>query len=169
MRYCSHRDQYPWRCVTPRQDKSAHPSRFESTAKESQRSARKVSVKSAGLSHHISVKTGVHLESMPVRKRLRQQYPALTILVSKLDSCQLYYPVFTTEQWPRNSSSLHTTPQKLVACTSLPLTEEEPEKSASLSFQCNHLQRPAQHCTVCANKLREFEPQRRSTLVSAEH
>ena len=54
-----------------------------------------------------------------------------------MDSCQLYYPILTAKQWPRNSSSLRSKPQKLAACsyTSLPLTEEEPEKSASLCFQ----------------------------------
>ena len=54
--------------------------------------------------------------------------------------------------WPRNSSSLHTKPQKLAACTSLPLTEEEPEKSANLCFQCNHSPRLAQHLHCLCTK-----------------
>jgi len=38
--------------------------------------------------------------------------------------------------------------QKLAACTGLPLTEEEPEKSANLCFHCNHFLRLAQHIAV---------------------
>ena len=50
--------------------------------------------------------------------------------------------------------------QKLAACTGLPLTEEEPEKSANLCFHCNHFLRLTQHIAVpvpCAEKnLQEF-------------
>ena len=83
MRYCSHRDQCPWRCVTARQDNwrtllcSSRPPRKANVAPGKCRSRVQVS-------HTILVvKTGVQLESMPVRKRLRQQYPALTMVCVK--------------------------------------------------------------------------------------
>ena len=46
--------------------------------------------------------------------------------------------------------------QKLAACTGLPLTEEEPEKSANLCFHRNHFLRLAQHIAVpvpCAKNM----------------
>ena len=47
--------------------------------------------------------------------------------------------------------------QKLAAFSSLSVTETEPEKSASLCFQQNHLQRLTQHSAVSVKKfLREF-------------
>ena len=47
--------------------------------------------------------------------------------------------------------------QKLAAFPSLPVTWTEPEKSANLCFQCNHLQRLTQHSAVpVKKKWREF-------------
>ena len=76
------------------------------------------------------------------RAKAYQQYRVLTIVWV---ICQLYYPVVSAKQLPRNSSNLYMKPQKLDACTKSPLTEDKLGESASLSFQSNLLQRLAQH------------------------
>ena len=102
----------PWRChSTARQ--LAHPSRFESTAEESQCSAGKVWVKSAGLSHHISgKKQESSLRACQCAKGLSSSTLGRPCGHGFVDSCQLYYPVLTAKQWPTKSSSLHSKPQK---------------------------------------------------------
>ena len=153
MRYCNHRDQCPWRCFTARQDNKhtlvglSRPPRKANVAPGNCRSTEQFSQTIS------AVKPGVQVESMLVRKRLRHRYPALTMVCAKTGQLSTVVSSLTAKQWPRNSSSLHTKPQKLAACTSLPLTEEEPEKSASLCFQCNHLQRPAQHLHCLCTKI----------------
>ena len=52
-------------------------------------------------------------------------------------------------------------------CTSLPLTEGRPEKSASLCFRCTHLQSLAQqlHC-LCKKNMPASDPEPLTTLTS---
>ena len=76
MRYCNHRDHCPWRFFTARQDNkhtlvglSRPPGKCRSTEQFSQTIS--------------AVKTGLQVESMLVRKRLRHRYLALTMVCAK--------------------------------------------------------------------------------------
>ena len=83
MRYCNHRDQCPWRCFTARQDNKhtlvglSRPPRKANVAPGKCRSTEQFSQTIS------AVKTGVQVESMLVRKRLRHRYPALTMVCAK--------------------------------------------------------------------------------------
>ena len=93
----------------------------------------------------------------PAGKFHRKQYPVKVIPSGKIGQLSCLVSTFSAEQQAGSSGCLHQRQQRLAAWTSFPLTEVEPDQSASLCFQCNHLQsltwdlaQPVQ------KKLREF-------------
>ena len=79
--------------------------------------------------------------------------------VAKQGSYRVFYPALAAQQQMASKRRCTRGHQRLAACTSSPLTEEEAVQSANLCFQCNKLQWLTLYTTylstACAKKMQE--------------